>query len=134
MTKSTTDTNVENLVSENAADENGAAPSTGQIQGRAIFSTEITAAGVAVTTAFLTEDGRVFPLPAVFPDLQYALSQIDELRQIVINQFSQAAQVGAQVIAAEMAARANAASQEEAKEDSKMAAAPGSERAKRSLQ
>lgn len=99
------------------------------IKGRAVFATEITASGVAVSTAFLAEDGRVFALPAVFPDLQYALSQIDELRQMVMNQFSQMAQVGGQVIAAEMAARANTS--QELNEPKEEAAKDKAERGKK---
>jgi hypothetical protein len=38
-------------------------------------------------------------MPAVFPTLQYALQQIDELRAHIINHFENAAQIGARVIA-----------------------------------
>ena len=41
--------------------------------------------------------------PAVFPDVGYALQQIDELRQMVLDHFSRAAQVGAQVLAEQAA-------------------------------
>jgi hypothetical protein len=61
---------------------------------------ETVAAGVAVRTAFMAEDGRLLDMPAVFPDPAYALAQIDELRRLVSGHFAQAAQVGAQVIAA----------------------------------
>ena len=44
--------------------------------------------GVAVQTAFLADDGRLLQMPAVFPNLEYALQQVDEMRQMVINQFS----------------------------------------------
>jgi len=70
-----------------------------EIRGRGIFVVETTAAGVAVHTAFATEDQRVLQAPAVFPDLQYALTQVDQLRELVIAHFSRAARVGAQVIA-----------------------------------
>ncbi|MFO7747858.1 MAG: hypothetical protein R6V42_08630 [Orrella sp.] len=69
------------------------------IKGRSVFSIETTAAGVVVRTAFLTEDERVLEMPAVFPDMVYALNVIDELKRQVTQHFSQAAQVGAQVIA-----------------------------------
>jgi len=47
-----------------------------------------------VKTGFLAEDGRVLELPAIFPTQEYALSQIDELRKIVIQHFAQAQQAG----------------------------------------
>jgi hypothetical protein len=74
-----------------------------QLQGRAVFSVETTAVGIAVTTGFLSVDGRFFNMPAVFPSQSYALEQIDELRRLLIQHFAQAAQVGAQVIAAQAA-------------------------------
>ncbi len=66
-----------------------------QIQGRSIFIVETTASGIQVKTGFLAEDGRVLELPAIFPTQEYALSQIDELRKIVIQHFAQAQQAGA---------------------------------------
>ena len=66
-----------------------------QIQGRSIFIVETTASGIQVKTGFLAEDGRVLELPAIFPTQEYALSQIDELRKIVIQHFTQAQQDGA---------------------------------------
>jgi len=71
------------------------------ITGRAAFVVDTSAAGIVVRTAFVGEAGQVIELPAVFPDLGYALQQIDHLRQIVIDRFAQAAQVGVQVIAAQ---------------------------------
>lgn len=85
-----------------------AGPAEGQMRGRSVFMVETVAAGVAVRPAFLTEDGRLLDLPAVFPDQEYAMAQIDELRRLVSAHFSQAAQVGAQVIAAQAAANAAA--------------------------
>jgi hypothetical protein len=46
-------------------------------------------------------------MPAVFPSLQYALQQIDELRGHIINHFENAAQVGAKIIADNAAAQAS---------------------------
>lgn len=69
------------------------------LTGRAVFAVETTAAGVVVRTAFLTEDKRLLDMPAIFPDLIYAMNVIDDLRRQVMQHFSQAAQVGAQVIA-----------------------------------
>lgn len=73
------------------------------VQGRSVFLVETTASGIAVQTTFLTEQGQMLQMPAVFPNLDYALSQIDELRRLVSLHFAQAAQVGAQVIAAQAA-------------------------------
>ena len=69
------------------------------LQGRSVFSIETIAQGVRVQTSFLTQDGKILPLPAVFPDQVYALAQLDELRAAVIKHFAEAAQVGAKVIA-----------------------------------
>lgn len=80
----------------------GAAGST-TVQGRSVFLVETTASGIAVQTSFLTEDGQMLQMPAIFPNLDYALAQIDELRRLVSLHFAQAAQVGAQVIAAQAA-------------------------------
>lgn len=75
-------------------------PNVGEnISGRGVFVIETVAAGVAVRTAFLAEDGRLLDIPAVFPDLMYAMAQIDELRQHVARRFAEAAQIGSQVIA-----------------------------------
>ncbi|KNZ30612.1 MAG: hypothetical protein AD742_21275 [Methylibium sp. NZG] len=73
------------------------------IRGRSAFYVEVTGAGLAVHTIFAAEDGRVLQMPAVFPDVHYALEQIDALRRLVAERFAQAAQVGAQVIAAQRA-------------------------------
>lgn len=70
------------------------------VQGRSVFQIQTVAAGVMVSTAFLTSENQLLQLPAVFPSLEYALEQLDELRRHVLNHFAQAAQVGAQVIAA----------------------------------
>ncbi len=83
--------------------ETPAAPLPQDLRGRAVFAVDTSAAGILVRTAFLTEQGQVIEMPAVFPDLGYALQQIDHLRQIVIDRFAQAAQVGVQVIAANAA-------------------------------
>ncbi len=71
--------------------------------GRSVFAVETVAAGIAVQTALLTEDNKVILVPAVFPDVGYALQQIDELRQMVLDHFTRAAKVGAQVLAEEAA-------------------------------
>lgn len=78
------------------------------VQGRSVFLVETTAGGIAVQTTFLTEQGQMLQMPAIFPNLDYALSQIDELRRLVSQHFAQAAQIGAQVIAAQAAQAAAA--------------------------
>jgi hypothetical protein len=94
-----------------------AAPTETAIQGRSVFMVETTAQGVAVQTAFAAADGRMLQLPAMFPDVDYAYAQIDELRRLVGQHFAQAAQVGAQVIAAQMAQQQQAAAAEAAATD-----------------
>lgn len=81
------------------ATQDGAAQQNVNVTGRAVFAVETTAAGVVVRTAFLTEDNRLLDMPAVFPNMMYAMNVIDDLRRQVMQHFSQAAQVGAQVIA-----------------------------------
>jgi|GEM_PF-1196231 len=75
------------------------APEQVNITGRAVFAVETTGAGVVVRTAFMTEDNRLLDMPAVFPDMVYAMNVVDDLKRQIIQHFSQAAQVGAQVIA-----------------------------------
>lgn len=72
------------------------------ISGRGVFVIETVAVGVSVRTAFLAEDGRLLDMPAVFPDMMYAMAQIDELRQHVARRFAEAAQIGSQVIAQQL--------------------------------
>lgn len=84
-------------------------PSEENITGRGVFVIETVPVGVAVRTAFLAEDGRLLDIPAVFPDMMYAMAQIDELKQLVAQRFAEAAQIGAQVIAQQIQAnQANA--------------------------
>jgi hypothetical protein len=86
------------------------APVSENITGRGVFIVETVPVGVAVRTAFLAEDGRLLESPTVFPDMMYAMAQIDELKQLVAQRFAEAAQVGAQVIAQQIQAnQANAA-------------------------
>lgn len=60
------------------------------VQGRCAFLVQTTQQGVSVTPVLvdLEEKVRHFPgLPAIFPNLEYALTQIDELRNLVIQHF-----------------------------------------------
>ncbi len=72
-----------------------------QVKGRSVFLAETTPAGVAIQTALLTDEGKLLNMPAIFPDVQYAFEQIDELKRLVSQHFSQAAQLGAQMMAQE---------------------------------
>jgi hypothetical protein len=98
-------TQVETKVVQTQPAEGAAQRQNVNVTGRSVFAVETTAAGVVVRTAFLTEDNRLLDMPAVFPDVIYALNVIDDLKRQVAQHFSQAAQVGAQVIANQ--ARAN---------------------------
>ena len=69
------------------------------LTGRAVFVVQTAAEGVLVRSAFLTEDNRLLDMPAIFPELTYALNVVDDLKRQIIEQFAQAAQVGARVIA-----------------------------------
>lgn len=74
-------------------------PENQEVKGRSVFIVETTPAGIAVQTALLTDNGQVLQMPAIFPDVQYAFAQIDELKNLVSRHFSHAAQVGAHVLA-----------------------------------
>lgn len=124
-TKDAPKTQVETRATDAAAP--AAAPATDAAQqnvnvtGRSVFAVETTAAGVVVRTAFLTEDNRLLDMPAVFPNMIYAMNVVDDLRRQVMQHFSQAAQVGAQVIANQ------ARSQQGQVEQQPAAQAPGAE-------
>lgn len=79
----------------------GAAPQNKKVtlRGRSVFLVQTTAAGVTVRTAWMSEDKKLMEMPAVFPDVNYAVNLIDDLKRQVLKHFSQAAQVGAQAIA-----------------------------------
>jgi hypothetical protein len=74
-------------------------PTEQTIKGRSVFLVETTPAGIAVQTALLTEDGKLLNAPAIFPDVEYAFTQVDELKRLISAHFSQAARLGAQVAA-----------------------------------
>lgn len=92
-----------------AANDSAQTPAQDNVQGRGAFIVEMTAAGVAVAATVVTEDSRALAMPAIFPNLTYALSQIDEMRALVIRHFEQASQIGAQVIAQQLAQQQTAA-------------------------
>ncbi len=66
------------------------------VTGRSVFSVEITPQGLMVKTKFLTEDGQVLDMPAIFPSPDYALAQIDELRLLVSQKFGEAVKLSGQ--------------------------------------
>lgn len=59
------------------------------ITGRGIFAVRTLGQAVSVESAFLVEDGNVLRLPAVFPNRQYALEQVEELRQLIHRHFDE---------------------------------------------
>jgi len=69
------------------------------LTGRSVFSVEITPQGLMVKTKFLTEDGRLLDMPAIFPSPDYALDQIDELRLLVSQKFGEAVKLSGQAMA-----------------------------------
>jgi len=99
-----------NHASQTSEQEAAAPAQQVTVNGRSVFAVETTAAGVAVSTVFLTtpadetQTPQLLAMPAVFPDLGYALQQIDRLRETVVAHFSHAARLGAQLVAAQHAA------------------------------
>lgn len=77
--------------SNQAAEDAGASQ---PITGRGVFAVRTLGAAVSVEAAFLAEDGNVLRLPAVFPNRQYAIEQIDELRALVNRHFDELDQGG----------------------------------------
>ncbi len=77
--------------SNQAAEDAGASQ---PITGRGVFAVRTLGEAVSVEAAFLAEDGNVLRLPAVFPNRQYAIEQIDELRALVNRHFDELDQGG----------------------------------------
>lgn len=75
------------------------------LRGRSVFLVQTTAAGVTVRTAWMSEDKQLRDMPAVFPDVDYAVNLIDDLKRQVLKHFSEAAQVGARAIAQQRASK-----------------------------
>ncbi len=73
-----------------------------EIKGRSIFIIETTGKGILVQTSFEAEDGRLLEMPAIFPNIEYALAQIDEMRRLVVRKFSEAASIGIEAISADL--------------------------------
>ena len=85
------------MTKETQTKDNQAPVEGEQVKGRSVFVVETTPAGIAVQTALLTDGDKLIPMPAIFPDVQYAFDQIDELKRLVSQHFSEAAKLGAQV-------------------------------------
>lgn len=59
------------------------------VTGRGVFAVRTLGNAVSVESAFLAEDGNVLRLPAVFPNREYALAQLEELWQLVNRHFDE---------------------------------------------
>lgn len=59
------------------------------VTGRGVFAVRTLGNAVSVESAFLEENGNVLRLPAVFPNRQYALEQLEELWQLVNRHFEE---------------------------------------------
>ena len=64
------------------------------VTGRGVFAVRTLGTAVSVEAAFLEENGNVLRLPAVFPNRQYALAQLEELWQLVNQHFEDIEQAG----------------------------------------
>ena len=84
----------------------GVSDTPATMRGRSVFVVQTTSKGVVVRSAWLSEDKKLLEMPAVFPDVSYALAVIDDLRKQVLDHFSRAAQVGARAIASQRKAAA----------------------------
>jgi hypothetical protein len=91
------------------------------ITGRGVFVVQIVSGGVAVRSSMLVEGDRLVDMPAIFPDVHYAMAQIDELKNLVARHFAEAAQLGTQMIAAQAQIQAQSAA---AKDETPQANAP----------
>ena len=83
------------------------------MQGRAAFLVQTIAAGISVSTVFVVNDGKSIAMPAIFPNLGYALSQIEQLKLAATQHFDEAAQVGIKIIAEKLANDISARSSDE---------------------
>lgn len=104
-TQSAANTSTQSVTAATPATDGANAEQGTNFTGRSVFAIETTAAGIVVRTAFMTDDNRLLNMPAVFPDVMYASEVIDDLKRQVAQHFSQAAQVGAKVIAEQAAAK-----------------------------
>lgn len=99
------------------------APQEGNaITGRGVFVVQIVSGGVAVRSSMLVDGDRLLEMPAIFPDVHYAMAQIDELKNLVARHFAEAAHLGTQMMAAQ--AQIQAQSAEAAKDEPPQIDAP----------
>lgn len=61
-----------------------------KIEGRSVFSVDIVPQGIQVKTLFLTNDDKLLDAPAIFPNVEYATQQMEELKAIVLQKFAEA--------------------------------------------
>ena len=59
------------------------------VTGRGVFAVRVLGNAVSVESAFLEESGNVLRLPAVFPNREYAMAQLDELRTLINRHFDE---------------------------------------------
>ena len=69
------------------------------LRGRSVFVVQTTKAGVVVRSAWMSEDKTLKEMPAVFPNAEYAVNVLDDLKRQVLQHFERATRVGTQVIA-----------------------------------
>jgi uncharacterized membrane-anchored protein YhcB (DUF1043 family) len=108
---------------ETAGSQPVSLPPDGQaITGRGVFVVQVVSGGVAVRSGMWVEGDRLVEMPAIFPDVHYAMAQIDELKSLVARHFAQAAQLGTQMMAAQAQIQAQSAAS--AKDESPSVDAP----------
>lgn len=95
------------------------------ITGRGVFVVQIVSGGVAVRSSMLVEGDRLVEMPAIFPDVHYAMAQIDELKNLVARHFAEAAQLGTQMIAAQAKIQAQSAATKDEPPQTNTAASAG---------
>lgn len=70
------------------------------LSGRSAFAVQTIAGGVSVRPIFMTDTQQLLQTDAaVFPNLPYALAQVDALRVAILEHFNRAAMIGSQVLA-----------------------------------
>lgn len=97
------------------------------ITGRGVFVVQVVNGGVGVRSAMLIDGDRLLEMPAIFPDVHYAMAQIDELKVLVARHFAEAAQLGTQLLAAQAQAKIHAQSVPAVKDESPQSDAPSNE-------
>ncbi len=100
-TKKTASAPTKKVAKQSAKSAQTPAQKSVTMRGRSVFVVQTTAKGVVVRSAWLSEDQTLREMPAVFPEVNYALAVVDDLRKQILKHFSQAAQVGARAIASQ---------------------------------